>query len=128
MCRTCKGSARHREPLHHASSWLCRRDFLVGERQDAIKKSPKRVESNKAARSVGGSHSVRAPLHTTTRADGRWPWRNTIVHSALSLGGFPLSLGSRQSSSWSPLSGDRQSAALSDWSPCGAQYFGKTAS
>ena len=33
--------------------------------------------------------------NTTTRADRTWPWRNTIVHSALSLGRFPLSLGNR---------------------------------
>ena len=33
----------------------------------------------------------------------------------------------RPSSSWSPLFGDRQSAALPDWSFCGAQRLGKTA-
>ena len=48
-----------------------------------------RVETKKDARSVGGSHSVRGPTSITTSADRRWPKRNTIVHSALSLGPVP---------------------------------------
>ena len=86
-----------------------------------------RVKNHKAARSGGGSRSVRAPPHTTIGADRRWPQRNTIVHSALALGRFPSSLGNRPSSSWSPLFGGGQSAALPDWSFCGAQRLGKTA-
>ena len=48
--------------------------FIVGEagshRENA---RPKRVQSNKDPRSVGGSHSVRKPTSTTTGADRRWP-------------------------------------------------------
>ena len=29
-----------REPLNNASSWLCRRDLLVGERHEAVKEAP----------------------------------------------------------------------------------------
>ena len=29
-----------REPLKNASSWLCRRDLLVGDRQEAMKEAP----------------------------------------------------------------------------------------
>ena len=42
-----------------------------------------RVEADKAARSAGGSHSVRKkPASSTTGAERRWPQRNTVVHSA----------------------------------------------
>ena len=34
---------------------------------------------DKAARSVGGSHSVRKPISTTTGAERRWPWRNPVA-------------------------------------------------
>ena len=44
------------------------------ERQEAIEEAlQKRVESNTAARSVGGSHSVRTQASTTTGADRRGP-------------------------------------------------------
>ena len=52
----------------------------------------------------------------------------TPLSIQLSLGQFPSSLGyHRPSSSWSPLIGGRQSAAVPDWSSCGSQYLGEAA-
>ena len=56
---------------------------------------------------------------------GRTP---SVSHHLSSLGRLPLrGWSGRPSSSRSPLFGDRQSAALPDWSFCGAQGNGKTA-
>ena len=56
---------------------------------------------------------------------GRSP---SVSHHLPSLGRLPLrGWSGRPSSSRSPLFGDRQSAALPDWSFCGAQGNGKTA-
>ena len=87
-----------------------------------------RVESDNAARSAGGSHSVRKQAATTTGADRRWPQRDTVIHSVRHTASpAPCGWSGRPSSSWSPLLGGRQSAALPDWSSCGAQSLGKTA-
>ena len=52
----------------------------------------------------------------------------SVSHHLSSLGRLPLrGWSGRPSSSRSPLFGDRQSAALPDWSFCGAQSLGKTA-
>ena len=46
---------------------------------------PSRARGDKDARSVGDSHSVRKQASTTTGADRRWPWRDTVVPLSLSL-------------------------------------------
>ena len=81
------------------------------------------MEADKDARSVGGSHAVRKQASTTTGADRRWPSRNTVIHSARVTGSGCSSSGGQvdPSSSWSPLFGDRESAALPDWSCGGAE-------
>ena len=50
-----------------------------------------------------------------------------IPPSAVSGSPAPCGWSGRPSSSWSPLLGGRQSAALPVWTFCGAQYLGKTA-
>ena len=53
---------------------------------------------------------------------------SSVSHHLPSLGRLLLfGWSSRPSSSWSPLFGGRQSAALPDWSFCGAQRLGKAA-
>ena len=73
----CRGKARRRRGVATHGEW----------------------SQHKGAQSASGSDSVRKPPSTTTSADRRWPKGDTdIPPSALSLGRFPLSLGSRPSS------------------------------
>ena len=67
----------------------------------------------------------RKPPFTTTGADRRWPLRNTVVplSSCLCIASSSGSLVARRL----PGRHSRQSAALPDWSCCGAQRLGKTA-
>ena len=73
-------SGRHQTTRNFSSLALRTRLRVVGEavshRGGA---QARRVETDKDARSAGGSHSVRQPSSTTTSADRRWPWRDTIV-------------------------------------------------
>ena len=86
------------------------------------------METDRAARSVGGSHSVRIPASTTTGADWRWPQRDTVIHSARRTGSpAPLRVVRSPVVSlvatlrWPP------AAALPVWTFCSAQYLGETA-
>ena len=101
----------------------------VGERQDLPGGAQAgRVETDKDARSVGGSHSVRIPAPTTTGADRRWPWRNTFIHSAR-VSGSPAPLRVARSPVVSLVATRRwpPAAALPVWTFCSAQYLGETA-
>ena len=83
---------------------------------------------------AGGSASLSSPArrfvqNNNDRLDKCTlrPHSVRIPPSAISGSLAPCGWSGRPSSSWSPLFGGRQSAALPDWSCCGAQYLGKAA-
>ena len=71
--------ARRRATTSQPRNFLefCRRDFSPRGHQGGT--LARRVKSDKDAGSVGGSHSVRKQSSTTTGADWRWLWRDTVV-------------------------------------------------
>ena len=85
------------------------------------------METHRAARSVGGSHSRKTNVHHDRCRPEVAVAQHHCPFSSCSGSPAPLRVGRFPSPSLSPLFGGRQSAALPVWTFCSAQFLGKTA-
>ena len=137
MCRGRREPRTHQHPRnstvpHRTSHNGCHQHALELQRPLLTLRSE--GTSAQGGRGWAGGNLTRLPRPVSSWRATALAWTgssrvaSSVSHHLPSLGRPPLrGWSGRPSSSRSPLFGDRQSAALPDWSFCGAQGNGKTA-